>query len=615
MVWHSGKLMKFAIYRPTLLALTAIVMAFAVVPILPRATYFWLPSLVYLYAALLAWTTRGRTPEWPLVIGAALGFAGIFVVVAQELIFSHGVPTRWLQWGRFPSGDAADFLADSMTLLAEGSFVSIRGRPLANAFIAGLWAHADFDLVLFGWAVAGFCAAATAIFAAVALRAFGIGAGAFIVAIALDFLHEHLGSASTEPVGFAAGLAAAGLLLSAVRTQSVPVFALGMFALTYAFMYRIGAVFVLPLLLLWPFFAPMVWRARLAAIAGGAVGIVAAGMLHTFAVHELTRDNAGFVNGPTSWYAVVAMGDEAMGVRPKGSVRRDARWVQIYDDNPGLAELPVREQGARFMAILKTAAIERPLSLVAGAALELWDQLGRAKLFAFVDNKVLRWIALVFFFIGYGRAVLCARGDPMAAFLALVGTGLLASIPFLHGGENRVHAVLVGPLAALVVFGLAAPFGGRFARASGEAPPHALIQLALPAAILAVTLGAMGLQIGRQSAAGAPLCADGLASDLDARPGSTVGFGIPSPPPRALIFRDAAAMREAIDQWTEIGALSRGIFYAPVDSEMLSRYRRWVDSAAASASVVLLSDPVSGRDALVELPDGVMRGCVRIRFP
>jgi hypothetical protein len=615
MAWHSGNLMKFAAYRPTFLALTAIVAAFAAVPILPRETFFWLPNLVYLYAAGLALAARGRAPEWPIVTGAALGFAGIFVLVAQELIFNHGVPTRWLQWGRFPSGDAADFLADSMTLLAEGSFVSIRGRPLANAFIAGLWAHADFDLVVFGWAVAGFCAAATVIFAAVALRVFGIGAGAFIVAIALDFLHEHLGSASTEPVGFAAGLAAAGLLFSAVRTRSVPVFALGMFALAYAFMYRIGAVFVLPLLLLWPLFVPMVWRARFAAIAGGAVGILGAGMLHTFAVQKLTPDSPGFVNGPTSWYAVVAIGDEAMGVRPKGSVRRDARWVQIYDDNPGLAELPVREQGARFMAILKTAALERPLSLVAGAALELWDQLGRAKLFAFVDNKVLRWVALVFFLVGYGRAVHRARGDPLAAFLALLGTGLLASIPFLHGGENRVHAVLAGPLAALVVFGLAAPFGRRSVRASDDAPPHALIQLALPAAILAVTLGAIGFQIGRKPVAGAPPCADGLASNLDARPGSTVGFGIPSPPPRALIFRDAAAMREAIDQWIEIGARSRGIFYAPVDSEMLSRYRRWADSAATSASIVLLSDPASGRDALVELQDGVMRGCARLRFP
>lgn len=603
-----------AAFRPTFLALAATAAAFAAIPFLPRATFFWLPSLVYVFAAGLALVSRGRAPDWSAVAGASVAFAGIFVLAAQALIFDHGVPTRWLQWGRFPSGDAADFLGDSMTLLAEGSFVSVRGRPLANAFIAGLWAHADFDLVVFGWAVTGFCAAATAVFAAVALRVFGMAGGAFVVAIALDFLHEHLGAASTEPVGFAAGLAAAGLLLSAVRTRSVPAFALGMFALAFAFMFRIGAVFVLPLLLLWPFFVPMVARARLAAVAGGAAGIVAAGLLHSAAVRELTPDSPGFVNGPTSWYAVVATGDEALGVRPKGSVRRDTRWVQIYDDHPGLADLPVREQGARFMAILGTAARERPLSLLAGAALELWDQLGRAKLFAFVDNKALRWVALVFFLVGYGRAVLRARADPLAAFLALVGTGLLASIPFLHGGENRVHAALAGLIAALVVFGLAAPFARRRRHPPGEAPPPpVLVQLAVPAAMLAATLGAMAFQIGRPPAAGAAVCPDGMSGDVGPRPGSVVAFGVP-PRPRTLTFRDADALRAAVDEWTAVGARSRGMFYAPVDVEMLASYRRWADTAGPAGAVALLADAASGRDALVTLPGGVTSGCARVPF-
>jgi len=611
---NSGDTKMLAAFRPTFLALAATAAAFAAIPFLPRATFFWMPSLVYVFAAGLALVARGRAPDWPAVAGASLAFAGIFVLAAQALVFDHGVPTRWLQWGRFPSGDAADFLGDSMTLLAEGSFVSVRGRPLANAFIAGLWANADFDLVVFGWTIAGFCAAATAVFAAVALRVFGIGAGAFVVAIALDFLHEHLGAASTEPVGFAAGLAAAGLLFSAVRTRSVPVFALGMFALAFAFMYRIGAVFVLPLLLLWPLFVPMVARARFAAVAGGAVGIALAGFLHTAAVRELTPDSPGFVNGPTSWYAVVAMGDEALGVRPKGSVRRDTRWVQIYDDHPGLADLPVREQGARFMSILATAARERPLSLLAGAALELWDQLGRAKLFAFVDNKALRWVALVFFLVGYGRAVLRARADPLAAFLALVGTGLLASIPFLHGGENRVHAALAGPLAALIVFGLAAPFARRRPRAPGETPPPPVaLQLVVPVAMLAATLGAMAFQIGRAPDVATAVCADGMPGDLGARPGSRVAFGVP-PQPRTLTFRDAAALRDAVDEWTAIGARSRGMFYAPVDVEMLARYRRWADAAGTAGAVALLADAASGRAALVALPAGAVTGCARVPF-
>ena len=603
--------------RPTLLAMAAVAIMFAAVPLLPRETFFWLPSLVYAYAGSLALAGRGRPPEWRFVAAAAVVFFGMFVLVAQALIFEHGVSTRWLQWGRFPSGDAEDFLADSMTLLAKGEFVSVRGRPLANVFITGLWSHSGFDLVLFGWAVSGFCAVAMAIFATVAMRTFGIGAGAFVVAIVIDFLHEHLGAASTEPIGFTAGLVAAGLLLTAVRTRSVPVFALGMSALTFAFMFRVGAVFVLPLLLLWPFFVPMCLRMRLAAVAAAAVGIALAGLLHVEAVRELTPNSPGFVNGPTSWYAVVAMGDEALGVRPRGSVRRDTRWVQIYDDHPGLADLPVREQSARFSAILEAAARERPLSLVVGAALELWDQLGRAKLFAFVDNKVLRWVALVFFVVGYVRAIARARADPYAAFLALVGTGLLTSIPFLHGGENRVHAALVGLIAAIVVFGLTTPLSSPRLRPSRELPPpSAALQCLLPVAMLAVMLWAMAVQIGRTSeAAATAVCADGLRDALSVRPGSLVGFGLPSMEPRALAFVDAEALRASIDDWIAIGGRSRGMFYAPIDAEILMRYRRWADVAGHAGAVALLADVVEGRMALVTLPSYVTTpGCARVPF-
>ena len=189
---------------------------------IPKVGFFWIPTLVYLYAATVALLYRRAAPQEMRCWLIAGSFAVLFIAGGQTLILEQGIPTRWLDWGRFPTHDAADFLTNSHAVLTDGVFKSIRGRPMANALLASLWRIAAFDLALLGWMVSGLCAVALTIFGAASLRTFGLVVGVLPIAIAVDFAHEHLGAVSTEPVGFAVGLVAAAFLMRTARKPTLP---------------------------------------------------------------------------------------------------------------------------------------------------------------------------------------------------------------------------------------------------------------------------------------------------------------------------------------------------------------------------------------------------------
>lgn len=544
-------------------------------PILPGASFFWMPSIVYLFVIAVFLTSRGgRVGGGILWIAVALPIG--FVLAAQILVLQQGVPTRWLAWGRFPLGDAADFLSGSVRILTEGSFVTIRGRPLANSFIGGLWQLTGFDLALLSIAVTTLCAIAAVFLGRALLSGFGLLAGGIGVAVSLDFLHEHIGAASTEPLGFFLGAAAAALLLSAALTRSMGLFILGVFALAVTFLYRVGAVFVLPFLLLWPFLVLSRWgqAIKVASYAGAAI-ILAAG-LHIAVTKTISPDSPSFVNAPKSWYAIIAMGDEFLGHRPVGSVREEARWVQIFDDHPGLKDLPIDQQGAQFVAIVWEAALARPASVLAGAALEYADQLGRAGLFRFVDNKPFRLLVFLLYGVGLISAVLAARRHPMAAMLALAGIGQLLSIPFLHGGENRIHIGLAGIMAATVSYGALTLESRIFRRKRNDTAEQridlnaSVLPILLPVFALGVSLFTGFVSAGKTGPDGGQSCGQGSSVALGA--GSIIAVGAPREAIWSLSFQSASEMKGAAERWVEIGGQSNAVFYAPINERSVIPY-------------------------------------------
>ena len=580
---------------------------------LPNASLYWLPTLAYgcvLCAGVSAWTRRGFDAHW--LLGTCF-VAVVFMLGAQTLISVQGAPTRWLAWGRFPLGDSADFISNALLLLTDGTFVSIRGRPMANAFIAGVWSSVNFDLVLLSLVISTLCALSLALFLVASNRVFGLIPAMLAGAVVFDFAHEHIGAASTEPIGFFLGLIAASMLVLAAAYRSGPYFIMGFGALVLAYLYLVGPVFVLPCLLLWPFIAP-IERSRRVSVFVGIVGcLVSLMVLNNLVSQKLTPTSPSFVNAPKSWYAIIVMGDEFLGVRPEGSVRDEARWVQIFDDHPGLKERPIHEQGPRFLEIVAHAALDRPFSVLVGAGLEYGDQLGRAGLFRFVENKPVRIFVFVLFLLGLVRAFKNLRQVPLATLIFLAGVGQVASIPFLHGGENRVHIANAGIMAATVAYGVSGLIAmlNPSDRAEGRGTPRQSVATTIfgsrffPAA--AVSLMSIPVVISLWvtfGTAGTFSCTlphptlDCGSLDVPNRhvssPGSTVGVGVPSESPLSLTFDDQNHMRRAIDAWAAVKQENSVFFYAPISVTRLELDLERVRKSGGVAKLTYSPDLLTG---------------------
>lgn len=576
-----------------LFSIAVLLLCYAGAAQIPKAGFFWIPTLVYLYAAAVAFLYRRAAPReircW-LIAGS---FAILFIAGGQTLILEQGIPTRWLDWGRFPTHDAADFLTNSHAVLTDGSFTSIRGRPMANALLASLWRIAGFDLALLGWMISGLCAVALTIFGAASLRSFGTAVGVLPIAIAVDFGHEHLGAISTEPIGFATGLIAAAFLLRATRKPTLPGYAMGLFTLGLAFFLRAGAMFVLPFLLLWPFLLFPTRRDQWRAAILGVVALSVVALVHIAVSRTLTPDSPSFVNAPKSWYAIIAMGDEARGLRADRPVRKEARWLQIFDDHPGLHDQPIAEQGRRFIEILTENALDRPLSVLIGAGVEYTDQIGRAGLFRFIDNKAIRTVAFLLFVLGSLVAVWRWRRDPLSALLLCAGAGIFLSIPFLHGGENRVHAATIGLMGALMALSAYRLSARWQSPESSEDVPLTF----LPPAIFASAI--MGLVLmGAFSLAGSlPKAAANCGTNGHKavwRAGSSVAVSLPPLGWNGLSFQDGAAVKAVIHDWQAVAESSGAFFYAPIDGNLIRKTNTDLIAKTRPGALLLMVDSADG---------------------
>jgi hypothetical protein len=580
-------------YFLALFSIAVLALCYAIAAHIPKAGFFWIPTLVYLYAAVVAFLYRRAAPQEMRCWLIAGSFAVLFIAGGQALILEQGIPTRWLDWGRFPTHDAADFLINSHAVLTDGGFTSIRGRPMANALLASLWRMAGFDLALLGWLVSGLCAVALTIFGAASLRTFGCAVGVLPIAIAVDFGHEHLGAVSTEPIGFATGLIAAAFLLRTARKPTLPGYAMGLFALGLAFFLRAGAMFVLPFLLLWPFLLFSTRRGQWQAVILGVFALAVVALVHIAVSRTLTPDSPSFVNAPKSWYAIIAMGDEVRGLRADRPVRKEARWLQIFDDHPGLRDRPIAVQGRRFIEILTENALDRPLSILVGVGVEYADQIGRAGLFRFIDNKAIRTVAFLLFVIGSIVATWRWRRDSLSALLLCVGAGIFLSIPFLHGGENRVHAATIGLMGALAALSV----HGMLGRWQLSEPLEDARLPSLPPAIMASAVMILVL-VGAFSLAGSlpkAVAYCGAAGHKAIwRAGSSVAVSRPSLGWNGLSFRGGAAVKAAIHGWQAIAERSGAFFYAPIDGDMIRRANTDLIAAIVPGALVLTVDLVSG---------------------
>jgi len=83
-----------------LFSITVLALCYAAAEQIPKASFFWIPTLAYLYAATVALLYRRTAPQEMQCWLIAGSFAVLFIAGGQALILEQGIPTRWLDWGR-----------------------------------------------------------------------------------------------------------------------------------------------------------------------------------------------------------------------------------------------------------------------------------------------------------------------------------------------------------------------------------------------------------------------------------------------------------------------------------------------------------------------------------
>jgi hypothetical protein len=254
-----------------------------------------------------------------------------------------------------------------------------------------------------------------------------------ILIIAREF---SLGNFMTESLGLTAGLVGLGLLLLSLRRRepnALP-FISGLALISVGMALRLGAVFVIPTLAFWAFYATrtMAWRTRWRILLASGAALSLGGALHLLVVyaHEGDASNTG------GNFAVVLYG--------LSTGTRD--WSQAHRDFAPL--FATRAEGVVYKQIRDVAVTNiraRPqvfFRSIAAAGVSFGGQL-----FAIGPMGELNMPLTALFVLGIGVCLLHLR-HPAFSLLLAVALGELLSAPLVF--DSAGHRVLVVTAAARV---------------------------------------------------------------------------------------------------------------------------------------------------------------------
>jgi hypothetical protein len=295
--WMHARAFLIALMRPlswaaiaaTLFYFGTIVFGLASGDALPTATIFRLIPSARLLALLMpfaplvlfAFAALGAVLGWSAWVGAAPAgvvrafeeeqgrlwqLAGLPVLICVLLLMlSSGGWSGTIRsldmhhmsiGGLVPHSDAAGYFEDTFHLAYFGDW-ELMGtrRPFAEALrqLVTLAAGYSFSGSLI---VQLLLMAGMIYFAAGAMvRCYGIWAGLGFAALAMNIARPYLPTTLTEPLGYVWALFSLIFFLSSVRLRSLPHALVALAALTVALLTRMGALFAIPLVVLWVAFA------------------------------------------------------------------------------------------------------------------------------------------------------------------------------------------------------------------------------------------------------------------------------------------------------------------------------------------------------------------------
>ena len=398
-------------------------------------------------------------------------YVGVAYGIADSLLIDQNATSRWVSWGIFQIHDASDFLDRAAQFLITGTFETHRGRVLNILTYAALLDLSDFNTVAVTQVLTYVGAITTALTTLIVSKKWGVLGGAVFAYIILEFANGHIGGFSSEMPGLIFGLLAFCLLLSSSEKWSGLIFLFGFLILCISLLIRVGAVFILAATIFWTWHVLRKKTSQKWLITLISLSIIAGLLVWDSKLTNTVAPTSGgsFANAYDSWYAIHVEGQLLLNQRDETSVMPQARWVQIYRDNPGLRDLHGTEGVDAKRNILIETFFQSPLTFFVGGAQRIGLYFSKF-IFAFVEIGLVKGLLALLTFFGIWRCwkEVLSRGKDATDYLLAFGIlAIVLSIPFLYGAESRAIGSTVGFIAGLPAATLST-FKKKYAEDTGK---------------------------------------------------------------------------------------------------------------------------------------------------
>ena len=317
-------------------------------------------------------------------------------------------------------------------------------RIIYPSFLSGLLRMTDWFLPAVLLLQANLIAVAIAALSLVSATRLGIAAAAMVFYLLFDFANTHaFGVLMTEATGLAAGIPSAALLIRAIHSKRLSWLYSGLALFSIAMISRAGAMFALPLLLLWSFrlsFEWIGWKRALPLAAACCIAAIGCGMILQKILIFILGMNSGasFGNFSTTLYRL--------------SIGANS-WQSAYSDNQELfAKLPESEA---FKAIYRIAFdnIKAHPEILINTYLR--DGGRHLETLLNFDHQIgFPAIFLGLFLLGTVRCLIRWR-EPFHLLLLTVVVGEIIATPLLYtDGGARIFAATIAFRSLMASLGL-----------------------------------------------------------------------------------------------------------------------------------------------------------------
>ena len=389
------------------------------------------------------------------------GRVGDFVSMAVTLsLFAMPLAGLWASGqtqsvainGLIPVADASGYYIDSLRIISGGDISHFSAmRPFFPGFLSFLMKVTDQNFMT-SLAVVTLTAAIAIYFGVREIqRTHGAETAVFLLIVAFVYFRHHSGTSMSETLGVPFGVIGMGLLWRGLEKQSQSLAVFGMFVTTMALNIRPGAMFTIPLMLIWVGWILRKDRERISIrflVLGTAVILLGFGLNSLFIRLLAGPSGTAFSNFSWALYGLASGGHS---------------FNYVFQQHPELVLIQDPEQSRTIYRLALELMIQSPGLLFQGITqrYSMFFSNSWYSAFSFLESEngvvyvITRWTIYTLCVLGFVNW-LRKPGNPHSGLVALAAVGVLLSVPFVPPTDAyrvRLYA------ASIVIFGLLPAMG------------------------------------------------------------------------------------------------------------------------------------------------------------